>query len=192
MQGEGSESGVPMYFIRLSGCSVSQCFLHPANTGLCDTNWSYTKTMSCDEVMNGAAGVHWICITGGEPTDQMDAVEELARIAHRRHMRVMIQTSGVRELPDIFDWIVVSPKVHADQLKQVSGHELKLVYRGQDHAVLRSYFSTTRFHRYYLMPLWGNEGMENAAETAAACMDACERGLPWRLTLQSHKLSGVR
>jgi 7-carboxy-7-deazaguanine synthase len=192
LQGEGSEMGVPMHFVRLAGCSAVSCPLHPGKGGACDTDWSMKSARTAEEIMSEVPfGVHWLSITGGEPTDQMAGIEELTRLAHRRGMRVNLQTSGIREVSEIFDWLTVSPKAGPCDLKQEHGHELKLVYTGQDFGVLRSFVHFTRFHRYYLQPLWV-DGKCNAAETAEAVMKAASLGLPWRLTMQMHKYAGVR
>jgi 7-carboxy-7-deazaguanine synthase len=192
IQGEGSEQGTPMYFVRLSGCAVAECVLHPANRGLCDTDWSFAKQRTCEEVVAEIPeSVHWLCLTGGEPMEQRAATEELTRLAHRRNMRVMLQTSGKYEVPDIFDWLVVSPKQRVMDLVQRSGHELKLVYTGQDYAQLRAWHDMTKFHRYYLMPLHDGTN-SNAKEVSDVAMKCCEIGQPWRMTLQSHKYIGVK
>lgn len=192
IQGEGSESGVPMHFVRLSGCSVVGCPLHPAQGGVCDTDWSHKRTATADEIIAEVpSGVHWLSITGGEPTDQMRGVEQLTELAHRRKMRVNLQTSGVREVPEIFDWLTVSPKRHPTALVQRHGHEMKLIYTGQDYGILRAFVYESRFLRYYLQPLWTGDSC-NAAETAAAVLKAAELGLPWRLSMQAHKYAGVR
>jgi len=195
IQGEGSEVGVPMHFIRLAGCSVAVCPLHPANSGHCDTDWSHKLTKTADELIAEIPrGIHWLSITGGEPTDQMSAVEELARLAHRRKMRVNLQTSGIREVRTarIFDWLTVSPKCSdAGDLQQKIGHEMKLVYSGQSLEELRDWQLETKFHHYYMMPLWTGDSC-NANETAEAVLRAAQHGQSWRLSLQCHKYASVR
>lgn len=133
---------------------------------------------------------HWLCITGGEPMEQRGAVEELTRLAHQKQKRVMLQTSGAFLVPDIFDWLVVSPKQSLQHLVQRSGHELKMLYQGQTIEELEQWWTQTKFHRHYLMPIWNNGC--NAREVADAALAACERGLPWRVTLQAQKYIQVR
>jgi organic radical activating enzyme len=193
LQGEGKLTGVPMHFVRLSGCSVAECPLHPAKGGYCDTDWAHKRTATADEIMAEVPrGIHWLSITGGEPTDQLPAVEQLVEIAHRMKMQVNLQTSGVRPVMDgIFDWLTVSPKQSPMDLAQTHGHEMKLVYTGQDYGILRAYVYQTRFLRYYLQPLW-KDGKCNAAETAETVLKCAGLGLPWRLTTQMHKTVGIR
>lgn len=192
VQGEGSEHGVPMFFVRLAGCSVAGCPLHPAHGGKCDTDWASKESLSVDEIMlRLPLGIHWMSITGGEPMDQPQAVEALTLAAHRRKMRVNLQTSGTREVPDIFDWLTVSPKGTPMELRQRTGHEMKLIYTGQNFGILRAWTMFTNFHRYYLMPLWDGDGC-NAEETAKTVIRCGELGLPWRFSLQAHKYAKAR
>lgn len=190
-QGEGSELGVPMWFVRLSGCSVVSCPLHPATGNLCDTDWSFSAERTPDEVIGEIPPhVHWLSITGGEPTDQLPAVERLVDLAHRRKMRVNLQTSGVRLVPEIFDWLTVSPKCESvTQLVQRHGNELKLVYQGQDRLRLRAW-TMANFHRYYLQPLWLPDGTTNIADVARVVCECAKEGLPWRMGIQAHKYAG--
>lgn len=192
-QGEGSEIGVPMWFVRLAGCSVATCPLHPANANTCDTDWSFSAERTVDEVFAEVPeGVHWLSITGGEPTDQLPAVERLVDLAHRRNMRVNLQTAGVRSVPEIFDWLTVSPKVvSVCDLVQRHGNELKLVYQAQDFCQLRAWVYLSKFHRYYLQPLWLPDGTSNIADVARVVCQLALDGLPWRMGIQAHKYAGA-
>lgn len=190
LQGEGELSGVPTYFIRSAGCSVSHCPLHPAVTGLCDTNWKFCKSVPIDELALNAkkSGAHWVCVTGGEPTDQQSVITQLAALIHRNGQRTSIQTSGVRQLADCWDWIVVSPKQPWWQTKQMDGHELKVIFQGQDFGQLRAWADFTRFLRYYLQPLAMADGSTNIAAAAKTVLRCGEIGIPFRLGVQQHKL----
>lgn len=190
LQGEGHMVGTPMYFIRTAGCSIAECPLHPGRGGVCDTDWSETLTDDIEAVAERAenSGLKWVCITGGEPTDQLKAVEALALLIRNCGQRVMIQTSGVRRLADIWDWVAVSPKTDLSQLKQATGHELKLVWTGQDETHLREILAVTRFQKYFLQPLYQPDGSANLRETAAMVMECGQLELPWRLGIQQHKV----
>lgn len=196
IQGEGELSGVPMFFIRTSGCSVASCPLHPAASGACDTDWSFRLESSPEKLAEDAkiSGLHWVCITGGEPTDQMAEIVELASRCHQNNQRVMLQTSGVRHVPDCWDWLVVSPKMHHLEMRQQSGHELKLVFAGQpwasDYAQLYAISKQTQFLRYFLQPLARADGTNNLAEVAEVVQRCGAAGMPWRLGVQQHKLWG--
>lgn len=192
LQGEGDLSGVPMFFVRTSGCSVSHCPLHPFTGGVCDTDWSYKASVEVDELSRLAkdSGMHWVCITGGEPTDQLKSIVDLAAECHKNNQRVMLQTSGVREVPDCWDWLVVSPKNHFLLNQQKSGHELKFVWKGEDFGYLDAMASQTRFLRYFLQPLWNKDGTTNIDKVADVVLKCGQRGMPYRLGIQQHKIWG--
>lgn len=198
IQGEGHLSGKLMRFIRLAGCAVTQCPLHPANKarrGECDTDWRY-KTMADPAALAREAAVEvgqrgWVCITGGEPLDQPEALSMLIAELARCGLLVNIQTSGTRWVTAPWDWLTVSPKCGPDELVQNFGQELKVVYMGQSDDELRAFYARTRFWNYYLMPLW-SEGSHNVAETIEVVKRLNRAGQPWELTTQAHKWWNVR
>jgi len=193
IQGEGALTGTPMFFVRLSGCSVVQCPLHPATSSLCDTNWAFSHETDVDELSEQSmeTGLTWICITGGEPTDQLGEVLKLVSACNRNGQKVMLQTSGVKSVPDVFDWVVVSPKEHFLQLKQRRGHELKLVWNGQDFAHLKAMSIQTHFLHYFLQPLFNHDSTTNLEDVIRVVQGCGRLGMPYRLSCQQHKTWGI-
>jgi 7-carboxy-7-deazaguanine synthase len=191
IQGEGHLTGKPMFFIRFAGCNVRSCNLHPSNLDLCDTDWSMKALLDHEDHIEQLAvqardlmgHQGWVSITGGEPTDQMDALCFLVNELRRRGLQVNIQTSGTRLLPCPWDWLTVSPKCSVAGLEQRFGNELKLVYQGQDAGELRSWQRQTKFWNYYLMPLH-RDGHPNTQETVDAVLNVTG----WELTTQAHKV----
>src|ERR1700740_795516 len=103
IQGEGHLTGKLMRFIRLAGCSVTQCPLHPANKarlGDCDTDWKFRFTGDPErlaaEALDEVGPNGWASITGGEPFDQPEEVAALIAELKRRGLLVNIQTSGTK------------------------------------------------------------------------------------------------
>lgn len=199
LQGEGALSGIPMYFVRVAGCHVHDCPLHPAKGGsayLCDTDWmekDRSLRPSVDDITAAslASGAKWLCITGGEPVHQLDDVVQLAAMARQNGQQVMIQTSGFGEIPEsAFDWIVVSPKMHLVKMKQTRGHELKFVWNGEDFGYLRAMSTQTQFLTYYLQPLCQRDGSTNIAQVSDVVLKCGKIGIPFRLGVQQHKLWG--
>lgn len=194
IQGEGHLAGKKMFFIRFAGCNVRSCPLHPINSHLCDTDWSLKRALEgTDEIEALAAQAStlmgpqgWVSITGGEPTDQMEALNFLVGALRERGLQVNIQTSGVRLLPCPWDWLTVSPKCLRADLQQAFGNELKLVYMGQSPEELADWRQNTKFWNYYLMPL-DAQGDINTTETVEAVMQS-----GWELTTQAHKVWGVQ
>lgn len=199
IQGEGHLTGKRMFFIRFAGCAVSSCPLHPINSNLCDTDWRVRGVVDgeaqisalADEALTQVGVGGWVSITGGEPTDQFEALNFLAGEVRRRQMQLNIQTAGGAIIPCPWDWLTVSPKMPRSQLRQDFGQELKLVYAEQSLDELRAYYDTTKFWNYYLMPRWSG-GWCNMAETVDAVHAAYEVGMRWELTTQTHKWAAVR
>lgn len=197
-QGEGHLTGKIMRFIRLAGCTVTTCPLHPANKNRvanCDTDWRFKSSHDAETLAETALAEvgrrGWVCITGGEPLDQVEALAPLIAELGRAELLVNIQTSGTKWVTCPWDWLTVSPKCSAADLVQTFGQELKLVYTGQTDHEIRAFYTGSKFWNYYLMPLW-KDGTHNVAETIDAIRRLNHQGQPWELTTQSHKWWGVR
>ncbi len=193
IQGEGDLAGVPMFFVRLSGCSVFSCQLHPSNKNLCDTDWSFREDISVDHVVRQIcdSGLHWVCVTGGEPANQLNEIVSLAAECHKRGKRVMLQTSGAVCVPDCWDWLVVSPKQNVIDLSQRSGHEMKFIWCGEDYGYLRALVDETKFLRYVLQPIMLPSGEVDISGAINVIKRCGQIGLPWRLGVQQHKIFGI-
>ena len=88
IQGEGIYIGVPMFFIRLTGCNL-RC-------RWCDTQYAFYEgeEMEIDEIVEKAnrSGLQWVCLTGGEPLIQKDVYKLIYRLMERHN--VLIETNG--------------------------------------------------------------------------------------------------
>ena len=111
LQGEGYWTGVPMTFVRLAGCNAPELGLNCLNW--CDTPESWDPAagegMEAAEIV-GRVRLPRLCLTGGEPLLQGDGVAELLAEAHRRGIRVHVETNGSVGPVSEFDWATVSPK----------------------------------------------------------------------------------
>lgn len=184
-QGTGHLTGTRQFFVRMAGCSVacpirSECdepaALNRKQAVHADPQAVVQQAQECV----GPRG--WLHITGGEPTDQSDALQELVKHARRQGLYVHVQSSGVRRVPVQWDWLTISPKVK--EPLQTFGQEMVVIDDGN---VTLDWLDTlkanTSFWSYYLCPLWGRE-MTRTAKLAA---DA-----KWDLTWQMHKHGGLR
>lgn len=101
IQGEGIHCGIPMVFIRFQGCNL-----------LSGCNWCDTKYARGDggtlttvgEVVSEVSRLQpyhkgWVCITGGEPLFQREALEGLVRELREGKYRTEIETNGTLEKP---------------------------------------------------------------------------------------------
>jgi 7-carboxy-7-deazaguanine synthase (Cx14CxxC type) len=128
-------------------------------------------------------GTPYVVCTGGEPLLQLDDAAIAA--LHGRGFEIGIETNGTQQPPDGIDWICVSPKADAP-LVLGCGNELKLVYPQAGGEPER--YADLAFDNFFLQP------MDNAAQAGntAAATQYCLEHPQWRLSLQTHKLIGIR
>lgn len=199
LQGEGAQTGSPAVFLRFSGCNLWSGLEHQRATAVCqfcDTDFIGTdgknggKFSSADALAERVASF-WptadvqhrlVVCTGGEPLLQLDSL--LIDALHARGFRIAVETNGTIKAPAGIDWICVSPKATAE-LKQLSGHELKLVY--PQHTAMPERFAHLEFESFYLQPMDGRQQQENVQRTIQYCLEHPQ----WRLSLQTHKIIGI-
>jgi 7-carboxy-7-deazaguanine synthase (Cx14CxxC type) len=130
----------------------------------------------------GDGGAPYVVCTGGEPLLQVD--EPLIAALHARGFEVGVETNGTIAAPASLDCVCVSPKSTAE-LKQMSGDELKLVYPQEDAPPEK--FAGLHFRNFFLQPM---DGPRRQA-SQDACIAYCLKHPQWRLSLQTHKLTGM-
>ena len=132
--------------------------------------------------VQGAAEPFVVC-TGGEPLLQLD----LALVSELRAcgFMVAVETNGTLAPPAGELWLTVSPKAGAP-LKLTRGDELKLVYPQTGAEPER--YAQLQFQHFFLQPM---DGPEKARNTRLA-VEYCLAHPRWRLSLQTHKLIGIR
>jgi organic radical activating enzyme len=87
--------------------------------------------------------------------------------------------------PNNIDWICVSPKKNA-KLVLLEGDELKLVC--PQTSFPPEQFEELDFKHFYVQPMDGKDLQKNILECVAYCV---ENPL-WRLSLQTHKIIGIK
>ena len=200
LQGEGFHSGRPAVFCRFAGCNLwtgREADRANATCQFCDTDFVGTgpdggrfadaiglaeAVARCWPEDDGGARRLVVC-TGGEPLLQLD--EPLVEAFHARRFEVAIETNGTRYPPAGIDWICVSPKARAD-LVLSNGNELKLVYPQEGGEPER--YESLAFDHFFLQPMDG----PNLVENVQAAVRFCLLHPRWRLSLQTHKLLGIR
>ncbi len=190
LQGEGRWTGTPSVFVRFSGCNLKCDF--------CDTDHVDGVDMTARQIVErvrGAVsglslfaevtdGIH-VVLTGGEPGLQV--TDELIGLLHDDGWFVQIETNGTCRLPEGIDWVTCSPKgggmpvaEHVDELKVVfDGRRDVSEYEGLDAEV------------FSLQPMDVGDEAENVLireRTVLYCMEHPS----WHLSLQTHKLLGIR
>jgi 7-carboxy-7-deazaguanine synthase (Cx14CxxC type) len=199
LQGEGVHAGRPAVFCRFAGCNLwtgREQDRATATCTFCDTDFVGVGPdggrFATADALAGAVRRHWpahaggrpwVVCTGGEPLLQLDAAAVDA--LHRAGFEVAVETNGTQPAPPGLDWTCVSPKAGAP-LVLTRGDELKLVYPQPD--APPEQFAGLDFRHFSLQPM---DGPALAANTAAA-VQYCLAHPQWRLSLQTHKLLGLR
>ena len=202
LQGEGAQTGRAAVFCRFAGCNLWTGREHDRGSAVCqfcDTDFVGTDgpgggRFGTPAALAGAIGAMWpegggpssrpyVVFTGGEPLLQLDP--PLIEAVHALGFEIAIETNGTLPVPPGVDWVCVSPKA-ASTLAVTRGDELKLVYPQETARPER--FADLAFRHFFLQPM---DGPDREANTQAA-IAYCLAHPAWRLSLQTHKLTGLR
>ena len=200
LQGEGGNAGRAAVFCRFAGCNLwsgREIDRAEAQCKFCDTDFVGTDASGGGKFANAQAlantisefwpatalGKRLVVLTGGEPLLQVDAA--LIAALHELDFEVAVETNGTVAAPEGIDWLCVSPKANTE-LKVRAGRELKVVVPqiGQDLETLIA----LPFDRHLLQPMDGPLLKENTQWAIEYCM----RDPRWRLSVQTHKMVGIR
>jgi 7-carboxy-7-deazaguanine synthase (Cx14CxxC type) len=199
LQGEGAQAGRAAVFLRFAGCNLWSGLEKDRDQAVC--RFCDTDFVGIDGVGGGKfataavlaravfsqwpnqAGKPYVVCTGGEPLLQLD--KALVAALHDEGFEIGIETNGTLLPPPGIDWVCVSPKADAEQ-KLMHGDELKLIfpqpgaepdrYAGQD------------FRNFFLQPMDNPDRLANTEAATRYCLEHPQ----WRLSLQTHKLIGIR
>jgi 7-carboxy-7-deazaguanine synthase (Cx14CxxC type) len=201
LQGEGAHAGRAAVFCRFSGCNLwtgREADRGRAICQFCDTEFVGTDGEGggrfatpeelADAVMaawptTATGGSRYVVCTGGEPLLQLDT--PLIGAFHRRDFEVGIETNGTIVVPEGVDWVCVSPKANTELVVR-QGDEIKLVYPQPN--LLPDRVSDLRFGHRFLQPMDGPSRGLHTRQTIEYCLAHPQ----WRLSLQTHKLTGLK
>ena len=196
-------------FVRFSGCNLKCPW--------CDTEFAEYTEMSAEQIVAEMKELYdtpnerrKMCVlTGGEPSLQVD--KALIDALHEAGFYICIETNGTRPLPDGIDWITCSPKEFSIQpgqtcirhqtplaLKRVN--EVKVVFTGTyDPEIWREHLEA---EHWMLQPLRYNgewllmSGIDDFEIDSNDNLDETVRYILahpfWRLSVQLHKIAGLR
>jgi 7-carboxy-7-deazaguanine synthase len=199
LQGEGVHSGRAAVFCRFSGCNLWSGREPDRETAICqfcDTDFVGTDgdgggKFAEPNDLAAAITAKWppsnttdrfVVCTGGEPLLQLDPA--LIDALHSHGFEIAIETNGTLPVPQGVDWICVSPK-SGTTLCVTSGNELKVVYPQETDPLT---YTQLAFDHFFIQPKDGPAAKDSLAAATQFCMDNPR----WRLSLQTHKLIGLR
>jgi 7-carboxy-7-deazaguanine synthase (Cx14CxxC type) len=199
LQGEGAQAGRAAVFCRFAGCNLwsgQEADRATAACRFCDTDFvgldgtgggrfqgAASLADAIEAAWQGGADHRLVVLTGGEPLLQVDAA--LTDALHARGFTIAVETNGTQTRPPGLDWVCVSPKAGATVVL-TRGDELKLVFPqpgAEPHL-----FEALEFQHFLLQPM---DGPDQAANTLAA-IAYCLAHPRWRLSVQTHKVLGLR
>ncbi len=198
LQGEGAQTGMRAVFLRFAGCNLwtgREADRASAVCRFCDTDFVGTDGVGGGKfadagVLSAAVASCWgdapahrlVVVTGGEPLLQLDAA--LIAALHAQGFRIAVESNGTIAAPDGIDWLCISPKARATTVQR-RGNELKLVFPQE--GVDPEQFTDWGFAHFFLQPMDGPDAAANLKATIAYCLSHPR----WRLSLQTHKLTGM-
>jgi 7-carboxy-7-deazaguanine synthase len=186
IQGEGTFTGHPAYFIRLGGCDVGCVW--------CDVkeSWEAGKwpVKSIEDIVAEAESYpgRLVVITGGEPL--MYDLGPLTSLLKEKGFTINIETSGTHPFSGSFDWVCFSPKKFkaphpsiyekADELKVIVFHKSDIEF-AEKHAA-----QVSKDCIRLLQPEWSK-----AREMTNLIVEYVKVHPNWKISLQTHKFMDI-
>lgn len=207
LQGEGAHAGRAAVFCRFAGCNLwsgREEDRASAVCQFCDTDFVGSDGMGGGKFdtalqLANAIEVSWVStsagpqqryvvFTGGEPLLQLDA--PLIDALHGMGFSIAIETNGTMKVPKGIDWVCVSPKA-GSELVVLQADEIKLVIPQLGHTSLETLlarFEKMDYRHRFLQAMDGPLVQENLA----LAIGLCQKRPLWRLSVQTHKMIGIR
>jgi len=207
LQGEGAQAGRAAVFCRFAGCNLWSGREEDRSSAICqfcDTDFVGTdgigggKFASPEELAQAIENAwidtmrtrryRYVVMTGGEPLLQLD--EPLIKALHAKQFEIAIETNGTIMVPKGIDWVCLSPKAGAELVVK-QAHEIKLVVPQAGHQPIESVlqrFEAMDFRHRYIQAMDG----PNLGDNMAFAVQLCQKHPLWRLSVQTHKLIGIR
>ncbi|MDE6294719.1 MAG: 7-carboxy-7-deazaguanine synthase QueE [Muribaculaceae bacterium] len=193
LQGEGVHTGIPMVFVRFSGCNLRCPF--------CDTAHQSGREMSDMEIISRIMlypQSHWIVLTGGEPSLFIDH-DFIDLLHHHTGMKIAVETNGTHPIPGNIDWVTLSPKggmapgleYPEDKIAICHADEIKVVDIGQELSPYFKFACRQTDTIMCLQPCYVSDP-EMYASNLQRTISRVEADPRWRLSLQTHRYMGIR
>jgi len=186
IQGEGTFTGHPAYFIRLGGCDVG-CVWCDVKDSWEAGRWPVKSILDIVAEAERFPG-RLVVITGGEPL--MYELGPLTSLLKKKGFTINIETSGAHPFSGEFDWVCFSPKKFkaphpsiydkADELKAIVFHKSDIDFAEKHAAMVRP--DCVKL----LQPEWSK-----AREMTNLIVDYVKIQPNWKISLQTHKFMDI-
>jgi organic radical activating enzyme len=207
VQGEGHWSGTPAILLRLSGCNLWSGLDEQRERDskrnnaicplFCDTDFVGGAKLTAEDIveriesaLEGSPFPPLCFVTGGEPLLQVD--QDLHDTLCELFEVVAFETNGTRDLPFVptsQTWITVSPKTPVDSMGSsfFNCSELKVVFPEYNPLPYEKRLNEKGANpALWVQPCDGTYGSTGAA------LHFIYENPKWRLSVQTHKIIGVR
>lgn len=213
LQGEGARAGTANVFLRFAFCNLQCVDLKKLGRPLqgtevdagfnCDTDFAKGEKMTLERVVSlvrdtDEGRCKWVILTGGEPTLQADA--PLLKALRVAGYKIAIETNGTRMIDGhgLIDWVSCSPK-RGSKVALLSASEVRVVVEpGQE----PNAHGISAVH-YFVSPAclaptadkmerWESGPRDFVQEAISWATDWCLKHPRWRVSLQTHKILGLR
>lgn len=195
VQGEGRWTGTPMTFVRFAGCNLrcSWCD-QPDSVPLVGWQLKYDKRTLASVVAEIESwGCRHVCFTGGEPLTHAAECKALynelkCRTVNGGAYFVHVETNGTLSTDIPFDWICVSPKGPLDLSIYDKAHEVKYIVDEtfEPSQVIQPLSNGD----IYLQPCNTMHGLDDGSVNR--CLHYLKNNPRWKLSIQLHKVLGIR
>ncbi len=207
LQGEGAHAGRAAVFCRFAGCNLWSGREEDRASAVCqfcdtdfvgsdgmgggkfDTALQLANAIEASWVSTSAGPQQrYVVFTGGEPLLQLD--DPLIDALHGMGFSIAIETNGTMKVPKGIDWVCVSPKA-GSELVVLQADEIKLVIPQLGHTSLETLlarFEKMDYRHRFLQAMDGPLVQENLA----LAIGLCQKRPLWRLSVQTHKMIGIR
>jgi organic radical activating enzyme len=195
VQGEGYNTGKEAVFLRFGRCNLACPW--------CDTEWRTFERLGEEAVVARVTAFRpkALILTGGEPLIQAGLEPLLVRFKDLGYW-VAVETNGVQAPPADWlrriDYVAVSPKalyadLYDDERMVRRADEVRVVVDGDVRGFCAEIRDRIEAAHYFLTPC-DRGGVSNIEETVRllGVLNRGRRSGKWLLSLQTHKLAGLR
>jgi len=195
LQGEGANTGLPAVFLRFGRCNLACPW--------CDTGYLTYETLTGQVILERIAQFKPknIILTGGEPLIQRTLAECVERLRQSGYW-LALETNGLIDPPHAvrrnLDYIAVSPKalyadLYDDERMIRHADEVRVVADGDVTAFCRDIRRRITAAAYFLSPC-DRSGRMNIGDTIRqlGILNQAHGKGKWLLSVQAHKLAGLR
>lgn len=196
IEGEGSNAGKVVLFLRFSGCNKWQGTPETKADSVCtfcDTDFHGGERMTALDISESLRKLdNGLCrdlvISGGEPLLQLD-YELLRELTI--YWTIHIETNGSRILSDemagLITTVTMSPKQVRGDCMLRGCDDLKILYPPIHAGIAPDRFKDFPCKNKFLQPVMGDDYEINLEKT----LQYLYKNPQWRLSLQIHKIIGV-